>query len=178
MGYYPKIRTGLGLDFYVYRYSMDNIMIKLQIWDAMEEIDGNLQELLIRNTVGIFLMFDITRRDTFEKLDHYKEQLIRRCEKRISFILVGSMQDRDSDRQVSLSEIKEYCLKNSLGYVEISGKENTNIDTALSMMAQEILINNDFSTLNNKTISKENREKRGIFTKIFDVFSKLFTFLY
>ena len=50
-------------------------------------------------------------------------------------ILVGSMVDKESDREVSYSEAKDFASKRGMDYIEVSSKTGHNMQNLLEMIA-------------------------------------------
>lgn len=71
------------------------IRIKLQMWDtAGQEKFRAITRSYYRNSVGVLLLYDVTRRETFENIDRWLEDLCQVTDQsRAAFLLVGTKSD-------------------------------------------------------------------------------------
>ena len=78
---------------------------QLQIWDTagMEQFRNALVTKYYRNADGIVLVFDITKRESFEGLDNWISEVKQYCEhgiEKIKMVLIGNKVDRHHQRKV------------------------------------------------------------------------------
>ena len=78
---------------------------QLQIWDTagMEQFRNALVTKYYRNADGIVLVFDITKRESFEGLDNWISEVKQYCEhgiEKIKMVLFGYKVDRLHQRKV------------------------------------------------------------------------------
>ena len=81
---------------------------QLQIWDTagMEQFRNALVTKYYHNADGIVLVFDITKRESFEGLDNWISEVKQYCEhgndgiEKIKMVLVGNKVDRQHQRKV------------------------------------------------------------------------------
>ena len=95
------------------------------------------QSYLAKAEAGI-LVFDVTRRDTFENIENWYYEFIKASDK-ISLILVGNKIDLKDDRLVSYEEGEELAAKLKLSYIETSALTGENINDAFRMLALQII---------------------------------------
>ena len=76
------------------------------------------------------LVYDITRHDTFDRLDEWLMELISYATPDINIMLVGNKSDLPSPRAVSTDEAKAYAEKKSILFYEASAKDGTNVESA------------------------------------------------
>ncbi|XP_064492337.1 ras-related protein Rab-18 isoform X2 [Pseudopipra pipra] len=110
----PELAATIGVDFKVKTISVDGNKAKLAIWDtAGQERFRTLTPSYYRGAQGVILVYDVTRRDTFVKLDNWLNELETYCTRNdIVKMLVGNKIDK---RQVQ-KHAMEYSvpLKNLL----------------------------------------------------------------
>merc|ERR1719323_979441 len=100
-------RATIGVDFAlkVINYSEDTI-VRLQLWDiAGQERFGNMTRVYYRDAAAAFVVFDLTRRATFEAVRKWKEDLdtkvITTDGARIPTILLANKSDLTDQRSVT-----------------------------------------------------------------------------
>ena len=91
-----------------------------------------------RGAHGVIIVFDITRRDTFENASIWIEEIIRHHPDPIGKILVGNKVDLESNRTVSWEDASQ--LANSIGalYIETSAKTSTGVHEAFGLLVNSI----------------------------------------
>ncbi|XP_042536276.1 ras-related protein Rab-18-like isoform X2 [Dipodomys spectabilis] len=72
----PELAATIGVDFKVKTISVDGNKAKLAIWDtAGQERFRTLTHSYYRGAQGVILVYDVTRRGTFVKLDNWLNEL-------------------------------------------------------------------------------------------------------
>ena len=67
----------VGIDFINVFYDIESVCVKLQIWDtAGQERFRTITRNYYRNTKGIVLVFDLTDRETYQKLEYWLDSLV------------------------------------------------------------------------------------------------------
>jgi small GTP-binding protein len=124
--------TTIGIDFFIKYIEYNSKIFKLQIWDtAGQEQFQSLTHSYYRNTDIALIMFD---------LNSYKESNINKwlhnidkfCKKDVKKIIIGNK----SDLKINVNEnfVKKFCLDNNLDYIQISVKENINMDEIMGLV--------------------------------------------
>ncbi|XP_005564911.1 ras-related protein Rab-18 isoform X5 [Macaca nemestrina] len=92
----PELAATIGVDFKVKTISVDGNKAKLAIWDtAGQERFRTLTPSYYRGAQGVILVYDVTRRDTFVKLDNWLNELETYCTRNdIVNMLVGNKIDK------------------------------------------------------------------------------------
>ncbi|WPH00994.1 Hypothetical protein R9X50_00382800 [Acrodontium crateriforme] len=129
--------------------------MKLSLWDtAGQETYKSITRSYFRGASGALLVFDITRRTTFNSVTSWLHDLRQIAEENIVVILVGNKSDLapsstvtgDSSapnrRQVTREEAEEWCRTNQvMQYVETSAKSGENVERAFLEVAERIYQN-------------------------------------
>lgn len=126
--------------------------MKLSLWDtAGQETYKSITRSYFRGASGALLVFDITRRSTFESLSAWLQDLRQIAEEDIVVILVGNksdLADKSSDAQggnkraVTKEEAEEWCRReNVLRYVETSAKSGEGVERAFLEVAERVYQN-------------------------------------
>lgn len=129
----------IGVEFGSRTIMIDSNQVKLQIWDtAGQEKFRSITRSYYRGASGALLVYDITRRETFEHLNSWLEDCRKCSSNNIVIILVGNKSDMESQRQVSRSEGEEFAKKNGLHFIETSAKTAEMVEEAFIQTAKEI----------------------------------------
>ncbi|MFX1364758.1 MAG: Rab family GTPase [Promethearchaeota archaeon] len=134
----PSERLTIGVDFHVKTIELNNNRIKLQLWDVGGE--ERFRFLLPTYCLGAnaaFLLYDITRPSTLDNISEWIT-IVRQKGGPIPIMLVGSKLDLEkSQRQVQRDYGIQIAEKNDMAsFVEISAKENINVDDAFKVLTE------------------------------------------
>ena len=122
-----NINRTLAIDYKSKKISINNTTRIIRIWDtAGQEKYNSITQGYYRQGDCILLCFSITNRKSFEKIDYYLSMIKIYAKADAIIILVGTHQDKENTRVISLEEIK----KNSYNfeYFEISSKTGVGIN--------------------------------------------------
>lgn len=128
--------------------------IKLQIWDtAGQESFKSITRSYYRDAAGVMLVFDISKRDSFEHLTRWMEDIANFSGENANIILIGNKSDLDHRRKVSIEDAEEFAKNQGIKYIETSAKNYDRTYDAFSYLAEEVL--DKFITQNKNTGVKE-----------------------
>lgn len=144
----------IGVDFFSFKTFINENPILVHVWDtAGEEKFRFIITSYFNGAQGALLVFDITNRNTFDRLDYWLQQLDRGSNDfKGKIVVVGAKSDLTSRREVSYEEAEEYCNINNLRYLECSSKDNINIDESFKILLEEI-VNTPVETAQHKYMS-------------------------
>ena len=130
-----------------------NTSIRMDIWDtAGQEKFRSLTRQYYRDSQGAIIVFDITKKKTFDSLQTWIDDIQDYSDKDIPIIIVGNKSDLIDEREVSENNINEF-LNDKYTYFEVSAKYGNNIDLAFNKMKKLIMENRK---MNNE---EENEDK-------------------
>ncbi len=134
----PSERLTIGVDFHVKTITINKKRIKLQIWDVGGE--ERFRFLLPTYCLGAnaaFLLYDITRPATLDNISEWS-LIIRSKGGPIPITLVGAKLDLASaQRLIPREHGIQIAEKHSLdSFVELSAKENVNVDKAFEVITE------------------------------------------
>lgn len=132
----------LGIDYKIKKLDIDGTDVKLQIWDtAGQERFRSITESFYRGCHGVLLVFDLTDRDTFEKVKAWIMSIHEKAGKNVVICLVGNKLDlkgADGVDMVPTHVIEELVDAHDIKYFLVSAKENISIYTSFHYLAKEI----------------------------------------
>lgn len=118
-------KATIGVEFDAKMLTVENSVIKCQIWDtAGQERYRSISQAYYKNAYGGLLVYDITKRETFENAGRWLKELKEHAEKEISIILVGNKTDLKHLRQVQEEEGVSFAKDNGLFFTETSALDN------------------------------------------------------
>ena len=121
---------------------IDDRQIKLQIWDtAGQESFRSITRSYYRGAAGALLVYDITRRETFNHLTRWLEEARHNANTSMVVMLIGNKSDLEHRRAVSTKEGEQFALANGLIFMETSAKTALNIERAFIQTAHKIYDN-------------------------------------
>ncbi len=115
--------------------------IKLQIWDtAGQESFRSITRSYYRGATGALLVYDISRRDTFNHLTRWLDEARQHANPKMVIMLIGNKSDLEK-REVSYEEGEKFAKENGLIFLETSAKTAQNVEEAFLKTAQKIYDN-------------------------------------
>lgn len=113
--------------------------VKLQIWDtAGQESFRSITRSYYRGAAGALLVYDITRRDTFQHLGRWLEEAKQHAHENMVILLIGNKNDLEHRRAVTTAEGQAFADQNGLLFLETSAKTAYNVESAFLKTAEEI----------------------------------------
>ena len=130
----------IGISFEIKEIKIENLNIKLQIWDlATEDHWRDLVPYYSRGALGAILMFEISNSETLDKLSYWV-QTVRDNTTNIPMILMGNYDDLDDPRQVLKEESLEFVRSKELnGYFECNVLTGENLENAFKNLTRMII---------------------------------------
>lgn len=84
------------------------------------------------------LVYDMTKRPTFDHVTRWLEELRGHADKNIVVMLVGNKTDLSSLKAVPTEDAKEFAQAENLFFMETSALQSTNVETAFHKVLTEI----------------------------------------
>ena len=135
-------RNTIGVDFSALDLQMNNKSVKAQFWDtAGQEKYRAIASAYYKNAHGAIVVYDITRRETFENVDNWLKELKEHGDNNIQIMVLGNKADMESERQVSLDDGRKLAESKGVFFMETSAKTNTDdsVGKSFRILLEEIL---------------------------------------
>ncbi|XP_059663433.1 ras-related protein RABA5a-like isoform X2 [Cornus florida] len=147
--FYPNSKSTIGVEFQTQKMDINGKEVKAQIWDtAGQERFRAVTSAYYRGAVGALLVYDICRRQTFDSIGRWLNEL------HIT-ILVGNKSDLKDAREVSTAEGKSLAEAQGLFFIETSALDSSNVVTAFQTVVKEI-----YNILSRKVIQSQELKKQ------------------
>lgn len=152
-GFKVQYDMTIGADFSVYKTEIDGHHIKFSIWDlAGQPRFKIIRERYYTGTLGALLLFDVTKRESFENLQTWIKEIwnFNGFGRPIPIIILGNKVDLRDQYPESISNeiVQRYCVKLSeqtkqygfeIKYLETSAKTGLNVKEAFESLARVYL---------------------------------------
>lgn len=146
-----EYEASIGVDFFSKTLKYKGKQLKLQIWDsAGQEKFRSLIPNYIRGAALVFLVYDVTNKNSFDSLPNWIK-FINNIENTI-IVIVGNKIDLESKRVISYEEGKKFAEENNMDMFEVSAKEGTGLEDMIYNSVAGLPI---FGLLNTEKMTKE-----------------------
>ncbi|RLN87576.1 hypothetical protein BBJ28_00005875 [Nothophytophthora sp. Chile5] len=139
----------IGVEFGAKLLEVDGRKVKLEIWDtAGQETFLSITRSYYRGADGALLVYDVSRRESFEHLGRWLQECHQNCHNdEVEIMVVGMKCDVQArDREVTEDEGREWAAAHGLYFIEASAKTALNVEQAFAQTATTILRNFDYSS--------------------------------
>ena len=131
--------TTVGMDFQDKIIEIEDKKVRLQVWDtAGQERFRNVTKSYFQSSHGLLVVYDITDRESFEKINFWMENIKNNAPENAKKILVGNKCDLANERQVSYEEGEKKASNYNIKFFESSAKEGTNVKEFFFYLANDI----------------------------------------
>ncbi|KAK7852048.1 ras-related protein raba5d [Quercus suber] len=173
-------KATIGVEFQTQVMEIDNKEVKAQIWDtAGQERFRAVTSAYYRGAVGALIVYDISRRSTFESIARWLDELKMlafgftgtsspanqfwnhvqllqsHSDTTVAMMLVGNKCDLENIRAVSVEEGTTLAEAEGLFFMETSALDSTNVKKAFEIVIREIYNNVSRKVLNSDTYKAE-----------------------
>ncbi|CAA7409506.1 unnamed protein product [Spirodela intermedia] len=132
-------KATIGVEFQTRTLVIDHKVVKAQIWDtAGQERYRAVTSAYYRGAVGAMLVYDMTKRQSFDHIVRWLEELRGHADKNIVIMLVGNKADLGTLRAVPAEDAKEFAEREGLFFMETSALDATNVEPAFLSVLTEI----------------------------------------
>ena len=155
----------IGVDFRVITLKYKDIVAKVHIWDtAGQERFISVASNYYRSCNGFIYVFEITNRESLNKLDFWINLTNENCESNVINFLVGNKIDLEDKRKVTKEEAENFAQKYNLIYLETSAKNNNNVDKLFEYFTYKLI--NYYENNKDKYLWNDSESNSGQFKNL------------
>ena len=126
----------IGVEFGSNNIVINNSIYRIQIWDtAGQENFRSITRSYYKNSACALIVYDITRRVSFESLSDWIEDCKNSSPKTVVMVLVGNKCDLAQNREVNEEEGREFAEKHGMLFFETSAKTGQNVEELFKQSA-------------------------------------------
>eukprot|EP00271_Cylindrocystis_brebissonii_P008260 TRINITY_DN222_c0_g1_i1.p1 TRINITY_DN222_c0_g1~~TRINITY_DN222_c0_g1_i1.p1 ORF type:complete len:224 (-),score=43.34 TRINITY_DN222_c0_g1_i1:1163-1834(-) len=150
-------KATIGVEFQTKTIVVDKKVIKAQIWDtAGQERYRAVTSSYYRGAVGALLVYDISKRVTFDHCERWLDELRAHADANIFVMLVGNKADLKELRKVGTDEARDFAEKHKVAFIETSALESLNVEQAFVQVLTEI-----YHIVSKRAMEAEGKEGPG-----------------
>ena len=159
----PKYKATIGVSYAVKKLVHGENKITLSILDTGgQEMFDYIRPFYYKGASGAMIVYDVTRKTTFDHLDKWFNNLYEQCGK-IPVILVGNKTDLIDERVVSAEQGEEYAQQKEVIFHETSAKTGENVIDVMDKLAKVILQDKEkIMVTAKKPVKTPRRKKTGV----------------
>ena len=148
----------MGNDLIILNFKLYDLLLKIKLIDNPgQERYRPIVEKLYKNANSIILIYNITRKKSFEECKSYfKEKIKENCERNVKIILIGNKNDLEEEREVTPEEGYEFAVENNFLFMETSCLNNENIYEAF----EKIIVEADTPKIIETIKNTKNKDKK------------------
>ena len=158
----------IGFEFQTKKVKFQEKTYTVFFYDtAGQERYKSLSVSLYKKADGIILMYDITKRETYEDIPEWMENIKENKGLEYPILLIGNKCDLEEKREISKEEGETLSKKYNLSFFETSNKEGINVQEVGMELIKRIINRKEIhkekeATENNNIIElkKENHENK------------------
>eukprot|EP00730_Choanoeca_flexa_P012812 TRINITY_DN4640_c0_g1_i2.p1 TRINITY_DN4640_c0_g1~~TRINITY_DN4640_c0_g1_i2.p1 ORF type:complete len:208 (+),score=41.59 TRINITY_DN4640_c0_g1_i2:325-948(+) len=140
-GHCPTVlEPTIGASFLTKTIDVDDKQIKFALWDtAGQEKYRGLAPMYYRGAAAAVIVYDITRRNTFEHVRSWVSELSSMGPAGVMLAIAGNKADLETQRQVTLKEGQDYA--NSVGalFIETSALKAKGVGQLFQQLAVNVM---------------------------------------
>jgi small GTP-binding protein len=151
--------------------------VKLEMWDTAGQ--ESLLNMYYKEAKAIIIVYDITNEDSFKKAQTLFIKVTENQNNKADIFIIGNKLDlvTEKTRKVSTEEAQKFADENKITFLEVSAKENTNINDLFNQVATKCLENktNNLEQEEEDTLSILSKPKSNKTKSVFDPYRTFLT---
>ena len=144
-------------------YEKENKKIRYEVWDtAGQEKYRAINKIFYQEASVNILVYDITKKDSFNGLkDYWIEEIKENAPENSIIIIVGNKRDLYELEEVDEDDVKQFCKSVDAFYKQTSAQTGEGVDELFDMIAKQVLTPENLEVLgknDNKKVGKYKTE--------------------
>ncbi|MBY9006718.1 MAG: GTP-binding protein [Candidatus Lokiarchaeota archaeon] len=133
-------RMTIGVEFFLKDVEVGEDNVTLQLWDfGGQERFRFLLHNYVLGAKGAFLMFDLTRPNTLEKLQQWVD-ICRSSDPNLPILFLGTKIDLAEEIMIDDDYVRSFVDEfNMFDYLKVSSKTGENVDKAFQTLTRKVL---------------------------------------
>eukprot|EP00045_Choanoeca_perplexa_P023021 m.11645 g.11645 ORF g.11645 m.11645 type:complete len:207 (+) comp9867_c0_seq1:167-787(+) len=140
-GHCPTVlEPTIGASFLTKTIDINDTTCKFALWDtAGQEKYRGLAPMYYRGAAAAVIVYDITRRDTFQHVRSWVNELSTMGPAGVMLAIAGNKADLEDRRQVTLKEGKEYATSVGALFLETSALKSTGVVNLFEQLGMNVI---------------------------------------
>jgi small GTP-binding protein len=136
--YSKKFEPTIGIDFKIKSVFVNDLRIKLRIWDtAGQEKFRTITNSYYRGVQGAIICYSVENRDSFHNISHWHAQISLMASPDVVIVIVGTKCD-SANRTVSEDEGARLAADLNASFCEVSSLSGSNVDTLFTEITNQV----------------------------------------
>jgi len=132
-------KATLGVNLLKKDMEVDGNSVSAQIWDlGGQDSFKSLRKLYLEGSNGALVIFDLTERKTFDKLNEWVDSF-KEARGEQPMVLIGNKSDLENQRKITEKEASDYAKDNNMELILTSAKTGQNVEDAFIILTRRIL---------------------------------------
>ena len=137
--FHEDSKATVGVEFGSKQFTVEGHQVKAQIWDtAGQERYKAITSAYYKGAKGAFVVYDITRKQSFDSVDRWINDIKAAADKNLTIIIIGNKCDLEDQRQVNKEQGEEKAKSYEVAFMETSALSGENLDKAFDKMINEV----------------------------------------
>lgn len=139
--FFADYHLTVGCDFFIKRLYVNNISVTLQIFDiGGQDHFARMRSAFAGGAKGIFLAFDVTRRDSFYSLQNWINSVKEGLDPKAPKVLIATKSDLKAEAEVwkeDIDDLEEFSID---AFFDTSSLTGDGVPEAFETMARLLLV--------------------------------------
>ena len=130
----------MGIEYFKKEEMIDDTRVFVKIWDTCgQELYKSLTRNFYKNSNGVIVVYDVTNRESFEKVKEWIQCIKENADENIKVILIGNKIDLNLSKTVQTDEGKKLSLELKINFFETSAKDNIGVNQAITSLISKVI---------------------------------------